>query len=78
MVEPARNRITNRSPRLEPTHCRSISHEIGARLRLTLDRDRSPLPPCLRGMLDRFEEADAWARLQSCSKNRSTADNGAP
>ena len=78
MVEPARNRITGRSPHLEPTHCTAICHEIGARLRLALDRDRLPLPSRLRGMLDRFEEADARARLQSRSKNRSTAGNGAP
>jgi len=77
MVEPARSHIINRSPHLEPKHCKAICHEIGARLRLALDRDRSPLPSCLRGMLDRFEEADARARLQSCSMNRSTAGNGA-
>jgi hypothetical protein len=36
------------------------------------------LPSRLRGMLDRFEEMDARARLQSFSKNKSTAGNGAP
>jgi len=78
MLEPPRNHVINRSPPVEPTHCRAICHEIGARLRLALDRERSPLPSRLRGMLDRFEEADARARLQSCSKNKSTAGNGAP
>jgi hypothetical protein len=78
MVEPPRNHVINRSPHVEPTHCRAICREIGARLRLALDRERSPLPSRLRGMLDRFEEMDARARLQSCSKNKSTAGNGAP
>ena len=78
MMEPSRNHITNRYTHLEPTHCRAICHEIGARLRLALDRDRSPLPSRLRGMLDRFEEADARARLRLCSKNKPTAGNGAP
>ena len=45
-------------------HCRAICHEIGERLRLALDRDRSPAPPHLRELLDRFEEEDARARLQ--------------
>jgi len=78
MVEPPRNHVINRSPHVEPTHCRAICHEIGARLRLALDRDRSPLPSRLGGMLDRFEEMDARARLQSFSKNKSTAGKGAP
>ena len=78
MVEPPRNHMINRSPHLEPTHCRAICHEIGARLRLALDRDRLPLPQRLRGMLDRFEEMDARPPLQSRSKNKSTAGSGAP
>ena len=61
---------------IEPTYCRAICHEIGARLRLALDLDRSPLPSRLRGMLDRFEVADARARLQSYSKNKSTVGQG--
>lgn len=61
---------------LEPTLCRAISHEIGERLRLALDQDRSPVPSHLRELLDRFEEMDAWARLQSFSKNKSTAGKG--
>jgi hypothetical protein len=43
---------------LEPTHSRAIRHEIGERLRLALDRDRSPVPARLRGLLDRFEKMD--------------------
>lgn len=77
MVEP-RNHATNRYPHLELTHYRAICHEIGARLRLALDRDRLPLPQRLRGMLDRFEEMDARPPLQSRSKNKSTAGSGAP
>jgi len=78
MVESPRNHAISRYPHLELTHCRAIWHEIGARLRLALDWDRSPLPPRLRAMLDRFEEMDARALLQSRSKNKSTAGNGAP
>jgi hypothetical protein len=68
MGEPPRDHVINRSPRLELTHCRAICHEIGARLRLAFDRDRSPLLSRPGGLLDRFEEMDARARLQSSSK----------
>jgi len=50
---------------LDLMHCRAICHEIGERLRLALDQDRSPVSPHLRELLDRFEEEDARARLQS-------------
>jgi len=68
MVEPHRSHIVSRSPHLDPTHCRAICHEVGERLRPALDRDRSPLPSRLRGMLDRFDEMDVRARLQSSQR----------
>lgn len=55
----------NPPPHLEPTHSSAICREIGERLRLVLDHSRSPLPPGLRGVLDRFGEMDAPAHHES-------------
>ena len=76
MAEPHRSHLVSRSPHLDPTHYRAICHEVGERLRLALDRNRSPLPSRLRGMLDRFEEIDARPRLQSLSKNNLRVGKG--
>jgi hypothetical protein len=46
-------------------HGGAISHEIGERLRLVLDRDRSPVPSYLRELLHRFDGMDAQAGRQS-------------
>jgi hypothetical protein len=56
---------------LEPTHSRAIRHEIGERLRLLFDRDRSPVPARLRGLLSQFEETDVRAHLRSSTNNES-------
>ena len=71
IVEP-RSQQTTRPLPANPTHCRAICREIGARLRIALDRDQSPVPSRLRGVLERFEEMDARARLQSFSRINST------
>ena len=41
---------------LEPKHCRAICNEIGERLRQSLARDASPVPPRLRKLLGQFAE----------------------
>jgi hypothetical protein len=66
MMEPDRNH----SPALEPTHCQAICHSIGERLRFDLNRDRSPLPPRLRELVDRLEAVDAGVRFQTSTHSR--------
>src|SRR5215831_16365610 len=44
---------------LEPKHCRAICDEIGERLRQSLARDASPVPPRLRKLLGQFAELQA-------------------
>ena len=39
---------------IDPTHCRAICDEIGARLRVMLDREATPMPPRLQALLLRL------------------------
>ena len=41
---------------LEPKHCRAICDEIRERLRQSLARNASPVPPRLRKLLGQFAE----------------------
>jgi hypothetical protein len=43
---------------LDPTHCRAICEEIGARLEFALRREISPIPPRLMALIDRLAELD--------------------
>jgi hypothetical protein len=57
---------------LEPKHNWAIREEIGDRLRALLSREEPPLPPRLRGLLDRFYDTDgvpAGARMRSGAPN---------
>ena len=39
---------------IDPSHCRAICDEIGARLRVILDREATPMPPRLQSLLLRL------------------------
>lgn len=78
MAEPLRDDVFGCAPHLEPRHSRAICHEIGERLRLALDRDRSPFPSSLCDILERFEEMDARARLRSFARNDPTTGQAGP
>ena len=39
---------------IDPTHCRAICDEIGARLRHVLDREATSMPPRLQALLLRL------------------------
>ena len=51
MDEPLRTHVP-----LEPKHYRAICDEIGERLRQSLARNASPVPPRLRKLLGQFAE----------------------
>ena len=44
----------NNELQIDSSHCRAICDEIGWRLRITLDREATPLPPCLQTLLLRL------------------------
>jgi hypothetical protein len=44
--------------RIHPTHCRAICDEIGERLRESLGRESTDMPPYLRRLVDRLDELD--------------------
>ena len=43
---------------IDSSHCRAICDEIGARLRVVLDRECSPMPVRLQSLLDRLAEQE--------------------
>ena len=43
---------------IDSEHCHAICEEIGARLRVMLSRDPSPLPVRLQMLMDRLAEQD--------------------
>ena len=60
MVAPMDEPLRTHAP-LEPKHYRAICEEIGERLRQSLARDASPVPPRLRKLLDQFAELQGGA-----------------
>ena len=43
---------------IDSSHCRAICEEIGARLRIVLDREATALPPRLRLLMERLAVQD--------------------
>jgi hypothetical protein len=44
----------NTELQLDSSHCRAICDEVGARLRVILDREATPMPPRLQSLLLRL------------------------